>query len=270
MAYIEKRFYEIWKQMNVEGIGVSERERARLAVWDYPVSDRYTKILHQMHLTGLPLTFEEGIRRVKKSKSAQEGFAFLADATKVKYAAMIDCDLRQVGNEFSRKPLALAVRENSTLKDELSSAILKLLNQRKLEELKEKWWTENKERRGDCDYDRKSNDGISINNIGGVFVVIFVGVGLASVTLLGEWLWRRYHAPNIRTTAIVRIKDRHLQPGYSGPQQQTPSHPSSNACAHLPPFATQYGGIGSSMHMPAFSSALAGMYERPRTMLPIS
>jgi ionotropic glutamate receptor len=142
MAYIELRFYQIWKQMSVEGVGVNERERARLAVWDYPVSDRYTKILHQMHLTGLPLSFEEGIKRVKASKSAQEGFAFLADATKVRYAVMIDCDLRQVGNEFSRKPLALAVPENSTLKDELSSAILKLLNRRKLEELKERWYVQ--------------------------------------------------------------------------------------------------------------------------------
>ena len=140
MAYIERKFYEIWKQMSIQGIGVKdERERARLAVWNYPISDRYTKILHQMHLTGLPLTFEEGVQRVKASKSAQEGFAFLADATKIRYTVMINCDVRQVGNEFSRKPLALAVPENSTLKDELSSAILNLLNLRKLEALKEKW-----------------------------------------------------------------------------------------------------------------------------------
>lgn len=73
-------------------------------------------MLKQMYISGLPKTFDEGVKRVKKSKSAQEGFAFLADATKIKYAAMINCELRQVGNEFSRKPLALAVPENSTLK----------------------------------------------------------------------------------------------------------------------------------------------------------
>lgn len=122
---------------------MDSRERARMSVWDYPISDKYTKLLKQMYIFGLPKTFDEGVKRVKKSKSAQEGFAFLADATKIKYAAMINCELRQVGNEFSRKPLALAVPENSTLKDILSSAILKLLNQRKLESLKEKWWNDN-------------------------------------------------------------------------------------------------------------------------------
>lgn len=64
----------------------------------------------------------------------------------VKYAVMTNCDLQNIGNEFSRKPLALAVQQNSDLKDKLSSAILKLLNQRRLENLKEKWWNRLPER----------------------------------------------------------------------------------------------------------------------------
>lgn len=83
----------------------------------------------------------------------------------VKYAVMTNCDLQNVGNEFSRKPLALAVQQNSELKDKLSSAILKLLNQRRLESLKEKWWNKNPERK-DCQDTKKQSDGISINNIG--------------------------------------------------------------------------------------------------------
>lgn len=45
-----------------------------------------------------------------------------ADSTQVKYATMTNCDLVSVGSEFSRKPLALAVQQNSPLKDQLSSA----------------------------------------------------------------------------------------------------------------------------------------------------
>lgn len=107
------------------------------------------------------------------------------DATQVRYAAMINCDLEQIGDEFSRKPLALAVQEGSPLKDQLSSAILKLLNKRKLESLKEKWWTDNPERKN-CGDPKRSGDGISIKNIGGVFIVITVGVGLACITLIYE------------------------------------------------------------------------------------
>ena len=83
----------------------------------------------------------------------------------IKYAVMTNCDLQSVGNEFSRKPLALAVQQNSDLKDKLSSAILKLLNQRRLESLKEKWWNKNPEKK-DCQDTKKQSDGISINNIG--------------------------------------------------------------------------------------------------------
>jgi len=43
--------------------------------------------------------------------------------------------------------------------------ILKLLNQRHLEQLKERWWNENK-RKAECPKDDNQSDGISIHNIG--------------------------------------------------------------------------------------------------------
>ena len=43
------------------------------------------------------------------------------DATQNKYATLTDCELWEVGEEFSRKPYALAVQEGSSLKNELSS-----------------------------------------------------------------------------------------------------------------------------------------------------
>ncbi|CAL1292890.1 unnamed protein product [Larinioides sclopetarius] len=122
MAYIEEKFYEIWKNMSLDD-SLNETERAKLAVWDYPVSDKYTKIWWTMKETGMPKTFEEGIDKVLASKGSQEGFAFIgADSTQVKYAVMTNCELISVGSEFSRKPLALAVQQGSPLKDQLSSA----------------------------------------------------------------------------------------------------------------------------------------------------
>lgn len=66
------------------------------------------------------------------------------------------------------------------------SRILKLLNLRKLEEWKEKWWNKNPNA-VDCENYEDSEGGISISNIGGVFIVIFVGIGLAVLTLIFEF-----------------------------------------------------------------------------------
>ena len=52
--------------------------------------------------------------------------------------------------------------------------ILQLLNERVLEDLKTKWWEFD---RKDCPKIEDESDGISISNIGGVFLVIFIGIG---------------------------------------------------------------------------------------------
>lgn len=61
---------------------LSEVERAKLAVWDYPVSDKYTKMWQAMKEAGLPQTFDEALERVKNSTSSSEGFAFLGNFSK--------------------------------------------------------------------------------------------------------------------------------------------------------------------------------------------
>ena len=47
-------------------------ERAKLAVWDYPVSDKFTNMWVSMEQSKFPETFEEAIYRVKN-----EDFAFI-------------------------------------------------------------------------------------------------------------------------------------------------------------------------------------------------
>jgi ionotropic glutamate receptor len=44
------------------------------------------------------------------------------DATIIRYAELTDCQLYKVGNEFSRKPYAIAVQQGSQLKDAISKA----------------------------------------------------------------------------------------------------------------------------------------------------
>lgn len=184
MAYIEERFYNIWKEISLND-SLSEFERAKFAVWDYPISDKYTKIWAQIQQTGMPVNAFAGLKRVQDSNNIDDGFALLADANFVKYAAMTDCTLKSVGEEFSRKPIALGVKKGETkLRDDLSLAILKLINQRFMEVLREKWWTNNPNRL-QCNTNQDS-EGISIDNIGGVFVIIFVGVIISFLALAFE------------------------------------------------------------------------------------
>jgi ionotropic glutamate receptor len=190
MAYIEEKFYEVWKDLSLDDT-MDEVERSKLAVWDYPVSDKYTKIWQTMKEAGLPNTFEEALARVRTSKSSSEGYAFLGDATDIKYQTLVNCDLLMVGDEFSRKPYAVAVQQGSPLKDQLNDAILKLLNLRKLETLKERWWNQNPKKRV-CDNSGDDTGGISIYNIGGVFIVIFIGIVTAIITLIGEYWYYKF------------------------------------------------------------------------------
>lgn len=69
MSDIEGRFYEIWKDMSLND-SLSPVERSKLAVWDYPVSDKYTKMWQAMQEAGLPNSLEEAVARVRNSTSA--------------------------------------------------------------------------------------------------------------------------------------------------------------------------------------------------------
>lgn len=68
-------------------------------------------------------------------------------------------------------------------------SILQLLNQRMLEKLKKKWWDKNKVK---CPKLENESEGISLNNIGGVFILIAGGAALALVCLGFELYFFKY------------------------------------------------------------------------------
>lgn len=73
------------------------------------------------------------------------------------------------------------------------------MNKRFLEKLKEDWWKNRKQ----CEKVEDQSDGISIQNIGGVFIVIFVGIGMACVTLVFEYWWYKYRKTTPKITNIT-------------------------------------------------------------------
>ena len=62
---------------------ITEYWRAKLAVWQYPVSDKYTKML-QNFKKGMPTSLEEARVMVQASPTEKRGFALIADATDVR------------------------------------------------------------------------------------------------------------------------------------------------------------------------------------------
>lgn len=120
MSNIEHMFYEIWKDLSLND-SLTPLERSKLAVWDYPGSDKYSKMWQAMEEAKLPSNLEEAVARVRNSTSST-GFAFLGDATDIRYLVMTNCDLQIVGEEFSRKPYAVAVQQGSHLRDQFNNA----------------------------------------------------------------------------------------------------------------------------------------------------
>lgn len=81
----------------------------------------------------------------------------------------------------------------------ISQAVLRLQEEGKLRELKERWWVEKNEGAGDCGGDTGGGGDapeLGMDNVGGVFLVL--GAGLIVSILVGiiDFLW------NIRQIAI--------------------------------------------------------------------
>lgn len=67
----------VWKDMSLNDT-MTELERSKLAVWDYPVSDKYTKIWQAMLGAVLPKSMDEAVARIRQyGDDSDNGFALL-------------------------------------------------------------------------------------------------------------------------------------------------------------------------------------------------
>lgn len=94
MADIEGIFYEAWKDMSLND-SLNVVQRSALAVWDYPVSDKYTKMWQAMQEAPPPSTLEEGVLRIISSGGHR--FALIADTDEIKWSMMWYCGLQTLG-----------------------------------------------------------------------------------------------------------------------------------------------------------------------------
>ncbi|XP_057671940.1 glutamate receptor ionotropic, kainate 2 isoform X1 [Diorhabda carinulata] len=133
---------------------------------------------------------QEGVEQVIKSRGS---YAFLMESTSIEYVIERNCELTQVGGLLDSKGYGIATPPNSPFRTPISGAILKLQEEGKLHILKTRWWKE-KRGGGRCrDETTKTSstaNELGLANVGGVFVVLMGGMGVACVIAVCEFVWK--------------------------------------------------------------------------------
>lgn len=127
---------------------------------------------------------EDGIDRVKKG-----GYAYLMESTSIEYVIKRDCNLTLVGTWLDNKGYGIATPPDSPYRNPISKAIVVLQDQGKLYELKQKWWVPENPCREESKASAAASE-LGIDNIGGVFVVLVVGVAFACIFAIMEFVWK--------------------------------------------------------------------------------
>ncbi|XP_076549026.1 kainate-type ionotropic glutamate receptor subunit 1D isoform X4 [Osmia lignaria lignaria] len=161
----------------------------------------------------------EGVERVIKGKGS---YAFLMESTSIEYVIERNCDLTQVGGLLDSKGYGIAMPPNSPYRTAISGAILKLQEEGKLHLLKTRWWKE-KRGGGSCRDDTSKSSStaneLGLANVGGVFVVLMGGMGIACVIAVCEFVWK---------SRKVAIEERHLTDEATGPIKAIQLRPCSS------------------------------------------
>ncbi|KAG1665510.1 Glutamate receptor ionotropic, kainate 2 [Nymphon striatum] len=151
---------------------------------------------------------KEGIQRVLDGN-----YAYLMEVTSIEYITERNCDLTQIGTPLDSKgtdfgdswfvegyPITVEkclVEIKSSIcspyQQLISSAILQLQEETRLDSLKLKWWKLERGG-GSCkhfDEQQKSLSAaeLSLSNVGGVFVVLLGGLAISCVIAMSEFIW---------------------------------------------------------------------------------
>ncbi|XP_075751958.1 glutamate receptor ionotropic, kainate 2 [Rhipicephalus microplus] len=154
----------------------------------------------------------EGVERVRRGD-----YAFLMEAATIEYITDRDCQLAQIGGPLDSKGYGFALPRGSPYTAHLSEAILRLQETGVIARLKKQWWT------GHCSQQREKERGASalsdvkdsseeanalgVSNVGGVFLVLLGGLGVSSVCVILEFVWKTHPSSKAKKKALERSCD---------------------------------------------------------------
>lgn len=185
---------------------------------------------------------EDGIARVKLG-----GYAFFMESASIEYTTQKECDLTKVGDLLDSKAygigmpmselvwhwwyllLSKSLFPDSPFRDNINEAILKLKERRIVQELRERWWITNNYKvvNGKPEFCEKESDEnkdtLDIDHVRGVFLILMIGIGLASLVGILEFMW------NVRKVSISQKVSQWQTAG----QKSTANGFNCNWCFHL-------------------------------------
>ncbi|XP_045135924.1 glutamate receptor ionotropic, kainate 2-like isoform X4 [Portunus trituberculatus] len=157
-----------------------------------PIYQRMFSFMESQNPTVYTKSNEEGVKRVQKGDGQ---YAYMMESSSIEYITERYCDLTQVGGPLDSKSYGIALPPGSPYTNAISEAILNLQEEGILQALKKRWWQQ-KKGGGKCvcspDESKSSSKAneLGLNNVGGVFVVLLAGMGLASVVAVCEFVWK--------------------------------------------------------------------------------
>ncbi|KAK3097411.1 hypothetical protein FSP39_009413 [Pinctada imbricata] len=131
-------------------------------------------------------------------RSAQEGYnkvlneeyAYFAESPSIEYQIQRKCDLMQIGNWLNSIGYGIAFPRNSPWRDQISNEILRLQEAQEIQRLFNLWWKE-LDGGGKCTEEtKKISAALTIDNVGGVFVLLVGGCLAGLLVALFEFVWK--------------------------------------------------------------------------------
>lgn len=133
--------------------------------------------------SGFVKSTSEGLDRVK-----QGNFAFFVESTTADYLIERDCELQRIETTLDNKGYGLMFPKDSPFQEEFSSSILKLQDEQVIKRLQKKWWR-HKRSLGHCNVNDERFLQWDATNFLGLFIILIVGLLLASLVATGEFVW---------------------------------------------------------------------------------
>lgn len=79
---------------------------------------------------------------------------------------------------------------DSPYRSHIDETVLKLKEDETIRKLKARWWQERNIGEEDCSIEDTGNDSeLTMQNVGGIFLVLFTGCGIAIIIGIMEFLW---------------------------------------------------------------------------------
>ncbi|CDS37723.1 Glutamate receptor ionotropic kainate 2 [Echinococcus multilocularis] len=142
----------------------------------------------------------EAIARVKRG-----GYAYILESTMNEYFTQRNCDLTQIGDNLDSKGYGIGFPQGSKYRDAFTEVILQLQASQHLEQIRHYWWRYYNITTPCSEKVTKSKDTstLGLEQVGGCFVMILIGLGASVLISLQEFLYKVYHRVTITKRPFI-------------------------------------------------------------------